>query len=132
MTTKPGTKSHWTIAETEQIKSMLGRGLSQIEIAKAMATSQASISRLAAKIRDSNQAINAAVPAWDVIAANPPAWLREQPDMLTALIRIQPAYEAEVTSGPPGMERRHWHEITSQRDAILAAYRAEKARREAH
>jgi DNA-binding transcriptional regulator LsrR (DeoR family) len=114
MTAKPGTKSRWTIAEIEQVKAMLDRRLSQAEIAKAMAASQASISRLAARIRESGQAVNARVPACDAISADPDAWLRQQPDMLTALIRIGQA---------------DWHE-TSKRDAALAAYRAEKARRE--
>jgi hypothetical protein len=131
MAAKPGTKSRWTIVEIDQVKDMLGRGLSQAEIAKAMATSQASISRLAAKLRESDQAINASVPDWDTIAANPAAWLREQPDMLTGLIRMQAAYDAKITSGPPGIDRPDWSEITRQNDAILAAYRAEKARREA-
>src|SRR5690349_12700846 len=115
MPAKPGTKSRWTTGETDQVKTLLDRGLSQTEIARAMGTSQASISRLAARIRESRQAINASVPPWDVIAADPAAWLREQPDMLTALIRIGASYDAKITSGPPGIDRPDWNLILTQR-----------------
>lgn len=131
MAAKPGTKSRWTIAETEQVKAMLDRGLSQTEIARAMATSQASISRLAANIRESSQAMNASVVPWTYIAGHPREWLQAQPDLLTALIRIQAAYNAKAVSGPLGITRPDWEEITGQRDAIMAAYRAEKEYRSA-
>jgi hypothetical protein len=128
MTAKPGTKSRWTMAETEQVKAMLDRGLTQAEIAKAMATSQASISRLAAKLEAFRRsADNASVTAgtWDLIVADPAGWMRQHDNSLTALIGLTGAWEAKVTSGPIGVPRTDWDELIDQRDnVILPAWRA--------
>ena len=125
MAAKPGVKTSWTRPETTQVQSMLDRGISQREIAHAMGCNQSSISRLAAKLRDRREAFDGSPVLWDVIADDPQAWLREQDNILFALLRLASAYDEKCASGPPGEPRGDWETLVSQRDGVLVAYRVE-------
>jgi hypothetical protein len=125
---RPGVKSKWDKADIARIAGMLDNGMTQADIAKFFNTTQQSISRLASKIEAFRRsADNASVTAetWDLIVADPAGWMAQNNNSLSALIGLTRAWEAKVTSGPIGVARTDWNELTDQRDnVILPAWRA--------
>lgn len=121
MTAKPGVKSDVTSPDVNQVREMLDRALSQREIARAMGISQPTVSRIAARLREQREGLSGDAVLWRTIASDPESYLSGQDNLLAAFLCIQQAW-IDVCDGDIDI-------LAVQKQKVIAAYRAEIARR---